>query len=78
VDATYEAFKGRFEITTDTGMESGVLDDDGKLVCTVDVSFEDASGDIAKISVECRDETLAANVQSCLRSVVDASLPVSL
>jgi hypothetical protein len=77
VEATYEAYCGKFEITTDSGLEPDVLNEDGKLICVVTVSFDDKSANGAEISVECKDEKLAANVQSCLRNVVTATIPLS-
>jgi hypothetical protein len=75
VEATYEARKGTFEITTDVGLEPGASEVDGdQLTCLVEVTFDDVSS--ATVRVTCEDKTLASNVQACLRNLVEASLPI--
>mmetsp|Transcript_46369 Transcript_46369/g.112419 ORF Transcript_46369/g.112419 Transcript_46369/m.112419 type:complete len:730 (+) Transcript_46369:22-2211(+) len=75
VEAVYEGNTGTYEITTDCGLESKASEED-KLVCTVKVSFDDASGSYAEISVECEDEKLATNVRECLRNLTVAFAPI--
>jgi len=76
VEAVYEGNMGSFEIITDSGLEAGVLDEDGKLKCSVTVEFDDAAGSNAKITVECVDTKLANNVQAMLRNAVTAATSV--
>ena len=78
VEAVYEGNTGTYEIKTDSGLESGVLDDDGLLTCNVKVVFEDSKGGNAEITVECRDKKLAANVQESLRNLAAVLTPVKL
>jgi hypothetical protein len=78
VEATYEGTKATFEIQTDAGLQSDVLDDEGKLSCCVRVEFLDKLGEDAKVSVECRDEKLATSIQECLRSATEAAKPIAL
>jgi len=78
VEALYEGRVGTYEIRTDSGLESGVLDEDGTLHCSVRVEFEDESGMNAMISVECKDEKLAANVKECLQNAAAATAPIKL
>ena len=78
VEASYEGNKATFEIQTDAGLESDVLDDEGKLVCTVNVEFLDQLGEDAKVIVESADEKLAKNVQACLNSIVSTANAVPL
>jgi hypothetical protein len=76
VEAVYEGYTGTYEIETDAGLETGVLDDEGKLKCLVKVEFDDASAGTAKISVECLDSKMAANVQSTLHNAVAAAAAI--
>jgi hypothetical protein len=76
VEAVYEGSKATFEIQTDAGLSADVLEDDGKLRCSVTVEFLDDSGKDAKISVESKDEKMAQNIQDCLRSAAAAANPV--
>lgn len=73
VESVYESNKGSFEIITDSGLESGVLNEEGKLTCSVTVEFDDASGSNAKVIVECLDSKLAKNIQEMLRNAVAAA-----
>jgi hypothetical protein len=78
VEVAYEGNSAVYEIHNDSGLESGLLDEDGILSCTVNVSFDDESGSNAKISVECKDEKLATNVRECLKNVATAMVPIEL
>jgi hypothetical protein len=69
VEAVYEGNSATFEITTDTGLDTGVVKENEALVCIAKVSFADSSGRAAEISVECLDHKLASNVQECLRNL---------
>jgi hypothetical protein len=78
-------FRGSFEIRIDSdnignrekeGEEAS--DDDGALVCTATVDFEDGFDGTAKITVECEDEKLASNVRACLQNVAAASAPIAI
>mgnify|MGYP003471161241 CR=1 FL=1 len=53
-----------------------VLDDDGKLRCSVRVEFSDSSAADAKILVECRDNKLAADVHAMLQNAAHAASSV--
>jgi len=76
VEAVYEGNMGSYEIVTDSGLEAGVLNEEGKLMCSVTVEFEDASGSKAKVVVECLDTKLAKNVQDMLHNAVTASTSI--
>ncbi|OEU09363.1 Metallo-hydrolase/oxidoreductase [Fragilariopsis cylindrus CCMP1102] len=76
VEAVYEGNTASYEITTDTGVDSGVVLEEELLTCTVNVSFPDDSGGIAEIKVECLDQKLASNVQECLRNLTKATSPL--
>jgi hypothetical protein len=77
VEAVYDGYTGTFEITTDSGLGSSSLGDDEKgLVCTATVAFDDDSGGVAKITVECSDKKLAHNVQECLQNLASAAAPI--
>lgn len=76
VEAVYEGTMGSYEIVTDSGLEAGLLDDDGKLKCSVKVEFDDSSGSNAKVTVECVDTKMANNVQAMLRNAVAAATSV--
>lgn len=76
VEAVYEGNVGSFEITTDSGLDSGATNEDGVLICTVKARFEDATGSYAEISVECQDEKLATNVRECLRNLAVIFAPL--
>jgi hypothetical protein len=76
VEAVYEGNTASYEITTDTGVDSGVVLEEEQLTCTVNVSFPDDSGGIAEIKVECLDQKLASNVQECLRNLTKATSPL--
>ena len=77
VEAVYEGNVGTFEITTDSGLESGTTNEDGVLTCTAKVAFDDSAGSTAEISVECQDQKLATNVRECLRGLTTAFAPIS-
>lgn len=76
VEAIYEGNAGTFEITTDAGLESGTLGEDGTLACTAKVEFDDGSGTNAKITVECADKRLGSSVQECLQNLAAAAAPI--
>jgi len=76
VEAMYEGNTASYEITTDTGLESGLVEENEPLSCTVNVSFSDKSGGIAEIRVECLDKKIASNVQECLRNLTKATAPL--
>ncbi|KAL7481201.1 hypothetical protein ACHAW6_006879 [Cyclotella cf. meneghiniana] len=80
VEATYEARKGTFEISLDANSggseEAGGEEESQSLVCTATVLFENDLDDMAKITVECEDEKLAANVRECLQNIAIASAPI--
>lgn len=77
VEAVFEGNTGTFEITLDAALESGTtLGEDGTLVCTATVAFDDASGSTAKITVECADKRLGTNVQECLQNLAAAAAPI--
>jgi hypothetical protein len=76
VEAVYEGNTCIYEITTDSGLESGTVNEDGVLTCTAKVVFDDATGTNAKISVECPDQKLASNVQECLRNLSQTLAPL--
>jgi hypothetical protein len=78
VEAVYEGNIGTYEIKTDTGLESGVADEDGVLTCTAKVVFEDSVGGNAEITVECPDQKLASNVQECLRNLASTLVPLKV
>jgi len=75
VEATYEAMKGTFEVKLDAS--DGSDESDG-LVCTTTVEFENNLDGTAKVTVECDDEKLAANVRGCVQNVVAASAPIAM
>jgi Pre-mRNA 3'-end-processing endonuclease polyadenylation factor C-term len=77
VEASYEGCKGTYEIVTDAGLEADVLDDDGKLRCLVMVVFDDVLASSAKISVECMDHKMAANIQTTLQNAITASAAIN-
>jgi hypothetical protein len=77
VEAVYEGYTGTFEISTDCGLESSAVDEDGELTCTAKVSFVDETGSNAEIKVECADQKLALHVQECLKSFAATFAPVS-
>lgn len=76
VEAVYEGNMATYEITTDTGLDAGVVQEEEPLVCTAKVSFEDSNGGNAEISVECIDKKLASNVQECLRNLARGLAPL--
>lgn len=79
VEAVYEGKTASFEIKLDTTLESGVeLGDDGVLICTAKVEFEDDLGVNAIITVECPDKKIATNVQGCLRNLATSLAPISI
>lgn len=78
VEATYEGPTGTFEITTDSGLESGTLNEDGVLVCTAKVEFFDSTGADAKITMECQDKKFASNVHECLRNLAATLTPLTV
>lgn len=78
VEATYEANSASFEIQTDTGLEDGIPADGGILVCNVKIDFEDEGAAEAKITAECEDGKLAANIKECIKNVLIAAAPIQL
>jgi hypothetical protein len=78
VEAVYEGNIGTYEITTDTGLESGVADENGVLTCIAKVVFADSVGGNAEITVECPDQKLASNVQECLRNLANTLVPLKV
>lgn len=78
IEATYEGNSASFEIKLDTALESGALNGDGVLICTVAVEFEDSMGLDAKIKVECEDEKLASNIQECLKNLATTAAPIKI
>jgi hypothetical protein len=78
VEAVYEGNIGTYEITMDTGLESGVADENGVLTCTAKVVFEDSVVGNAEITVECPDQKLASNVQECLRNLASTLVPLKV
>ncbi|CAB9529774.1 Endoribonuclease YSH1 [Seminavis robusta] len=76
VEATFEAKSATFDIKLDTSLESGVMDEDGKLTVTAKVDFDD-SGLNATITVESKDKKIAANVKDCLKNVCTSLNPIS-
>jgi hypothetical protein len=76
VEVVYEGNKATYEIRNDSGLEAGVLDDDGLLLCTVSVEFDYDVRSNATITVECKDQKFASNVQECLRNVCTATIPI--
>lgn len=76
LEAVYEGNTGTFEITSDAGLVSGALGEDGTMVCTATVAFDDNNGAAAKITVECDDKKLGSNVQECLQNLAAAAAPI--
>jgi len=76
VEAVYEGNMGTYEITTDSGLESATVNEDGLLTCTAKVAFEDSTGSNAEITVECPDDKLASNVHECLRNIAKTLMPL--
>jgi hypothetical protein len=78
VEAVYEENMATYEITTDTGLDVGVVDEEEPLTCTAKVVFADSNGGNAEISVECVDKKLASNVQACLRNLARSLAPLEI
>ena len=76
VEAIYEGNTASYEISTDTGLELGIVKDNEQITCTINVSFPDDSGGIAEIRVECLDKHLASNVQDCLKNLTKFTSPL--
>ena len=76
VEAVYEGNTGTYEITTDSGLDSGTTNEDGVLTCTAKVAFDDSTGSNAEITVECPDQKLSANVRECLRNLTTTFAPI--
>ena len=76
MDALYEGNKGSYEIEAESGMGDDVLDEDGKLRCTVTVEFPDSSGINAIVLTECKDEVFATNVRACIQNVTASIAPI--
>ncbi len=76
IEATYEARKATFEISTDTRLDSVPMEAGKQLNCNVDIEFEEGNDIDAIIKVECIDEKLAKNVQECLKNVAKSLNPV--
>lgn len=74
VEAVYEENEGTFEIT---GLESGNVDENDSMKCSVRVMFDDSSGSQAKVVVECPDQKLASNVQECVKNLAATLVPLS-
>lgn len=77
VEFVCEGNSASYEITTDTGIDSGLVQEEDPIICTVNASFSNESGGIAEIKVECIDHKLASNVQECLRNLNRATAPLS-
>ena len=77
VEVVYEGNIGTFEISTDSGLESTAVTEDGKLTCTVKVSFADETGSNAEITTECADRKLASYVQECLKGFAETFVPAA-
>ena len=75
VEAVYDAYKGIYEIVTDTGFDNASAVD-GALHCQVTVEFDDALATTAKITVECQDQKVAANIQTTLQNAITAAAAV--
>lgn len=75
VEAVYDAFKGTYDIVTDTGFEA-TSNVDGTLHCQVIVEFDDALASTAKITVECQDNKIATNIQTTLQNAITAAAAV--
>lgn len=75
VEAVYDAFKGTYDIVTDTGFEAA-SNVDGTLHCQVIVEFDDALASTAKITVECQDNKIATNIQTTLQNAITAAAAV--
>jgi hypothetical protein len=76
VEAVYEENTATYEITTDTGLDSGVDHGEEPLICTAKVAFAGSNGGTAEISVECGDKKLASNVQACIRNLARSLAPL--
>lgn len=76
VEAVYEGNMASYEITTDTGLDSGIVHEEEMLTCTAKVSFAGPDGGDAEIAVECVDKKLASNVQKCLRNLARSLAPL--
>lgn len=75
VEAVYDAYKGTYEIVTDTGFEA-TSTTDGALQCQVIVEFDNALASTAKITVECQDHKIASNIQTTLQNAITAAAAV--
>lgn len=75
VEAVYDAYKGTYEIVTDTGFETTATTD-GTLHCQVMVEFDNALASTAKITVECLDHKIATNIQTMLQNAITAAAAV--
>ena len=78
VEAVYDVNAGTFEIKLDTSLEAGATEDDGTLLVSAKVEFEDETGNNAKITVESKDKKVAASVQECLQNLCTGLAPVSV
>jgi len=76
VETVYDSNSATYEITTDCGSGPGTVVDDGTLVCTANVKFDDNEGTCATITVECADTKLANNVRDCLQNIAATSAPL--
>jgi len=76
VETVYEGNSATYEITTDCGHDASVISEDGTLVCNVKVEFEDASGNNATVTVECKDLKLSKNIRECIQNLAAAAGPV--
>ena len=72
VEAIYDAYKGTYDIVTDTGFEAT----DGTLQCQVIVEFDNALASTAKITVECPDHKIASNIQTTLQNAITSAAAV--
>lgn len=78
VEAVYESNAATYEITTDCGHDASAISEEGTLICSVAVKFEDEKGNNASITVECADKKLANNVRESLRNLAAAAGPVEV
>jgi cleavage and polyadenylation specificity factor subunit 3 len=77
VEVVYEGNMATYEIKTDTGLDTGIIQEEEEpLICTAKVSFQDSNGGNAEILVECVDKKLASNVQVCLQNLARGLAPL--
>eukprot|EP00934_Nitzschia_sp_Nitz4_P008826 Nitzschia sp. Nitz4//scaffold58_size112336//52644//55069//NITZ4_004031-RA/size112336-augustus-gene-0.23-mRNA-1//-1//CDS//3329554983//8816//frame0 len=78
VEAVFEGKTGTYEITTDTGLDTDITNEEGPLTCSAKVAFSDDLASCAEITVECSDQKLAANVRDCIRAMAATLAPIPL